>query len=93
MEEAERLCDRVAIVDQGKVLAIDGTRALLATHGGRSVVDVEFEDAPPMRIETDRPPEAVAELAKSGAKFTAIRVERPTLESVFLKLTGRRLRD
>jgi ABC-2 type transport system ATP-binding protein len=93
MEEAERLCDRIAIVDHGKVLAVDATKALIAAHGGTSVVEVEFEDAPPRRIETDRPPEAVAELAKSGAKFTAIRVERPTLETVFLKLTGRRLRD
>jgi ABC-2 type transport system ATP-binding protein len=93
MEEAERLCDRIAIVDHGKVLAIDATKALIAAHGGTSVVEVEFEDAPPRRIETDRPPEAVAELAKSGATFTAIRVERPTLETVFLKLTGRRLRD
>jgi ABC-2 type transport system ATP-binding protein len=93
MEEAERLCDRIAVVDHGKALAVDATNALIAAHGGASVVEVEFEDAPPRRIDTDRPPEAVAELARSGAKFTAIRVERPTLETVFLKLTGRRLRD
>jgi ABC-2 type transport system ATP-binding protein len=93
MEEAERLCDRVAIVDHGRVLAAGSVEALVAEHGGASVVEVEFEDAPPRRIETARPPEAVAELARSGAKFTAIRVERPTLESAFLKLTGRRLRD
>jgi len=93
MEEAERPCDRVAIMDHGKVIALDGTEALVAAHGGKAVVAVEFEDAPARRIETDRPPETVAELARAGAKFTAIRVERPTLESVFLKLTGRRLRD
>jgi ABC-2 type transport system ATP-binding protein len=93
MEEAERLCDRVAIVDHGKLLALDTVDALVAAHGGRSVVEVEFDGAPPRRIETDRPPEAVAELAKSGAAFTAIRVERPDLETVFLALTGRRLRD
>jgi ABC-2 type transport system ATP-binding protein len=93
MEEAERLCDRIAIVDHGKVLAIGTVESLLAEHGGASIVAVEFEDAPPRRIETARPPETVAELARSGAKFTAIRVERPTLESAFLKLTGRRLRD
>jgi ABC-2 type transport system ATP-binding protein len=93
MEEAERLCDRIAIMDHGKVIALDSLEGLLRAHGGRSVVEVEFEDAPPRRIDTDRPPETVAELAKSGAKFTAIRVERPNLEIVFLKLTGRRLRD
>jgi ABC-2 type transport system ATP-binding protein len=93
MEEAERLCDRVAIVDHGKLLALDTVDALVAAHGGRSVIEVEFDGAPPRRIETDRPPEAVAELARSGAAFTAIRVERPDLETVFLALTGRRLRD
>jgi ABC-2 type transport system ATP-binding protein len=93
MEEAERLCDRVAIVDHGKLLALDTVDALVAAHGGRSVVEVEFADAPPRRVETDRPPETVAELARSGAAFTAIRVERPDLETVFLALTGRRLRD
>lgn len=69
MEEAERLCDRVAIMDHGKVLAIGTVEALLAEHGGTSVVEVEFEDAPPRRIETARPPEAVADLARSGAMF------------------------
>jgi linearmycin/streptolysin S transport system ATP-binding protein len=93
MEEAERLCDRVAIVDHGKVLAIDDVDALIAAHGGVSVVEVEFEGEPPRRIETQRPPETVAELARTGVTFTAIRVERPNLETVFLELTGRRLRD
>ena len=93
MEEAERLCDRVAIIDHGKLLALDTVDALVAAHGGRSVVEVEFDGAPAQRIETDRPHEAVAGLAKNGAAFTSIRVERPDLEAVFLALTGRRLRD
>ncbi len=51
MEEAQRLCDRVAIIDQGKILALDTVEGLLKAHGG------------------------------------------PDLESVFLRLTGRKLRD
>jgi linearmycin/streptolysin S transport system ATP-binding protein len=93
MEEAERLCDRVAIVDHGKLLALGTVDALVAAHGGMSVVEVEFDGAPTRRIETGAPHEAVAELARGGAEFTAIRVERPDLETVFLALTGRRLRD
>jgi ABC-2 type transport system ATP-binding protein len=93
MEEAERLCDRIAIVDHGKVIAIDTVAGLLRAHGGKSVVAVDFDDEPSRRIETDRPPETVADLARTGARFTAIHVERPSLERVFLNLTGRRLRD
>ena len=93
MEEAKRLGARIGIVDHSKLVALDTVEGLIAAHGGTSVVEVEFADAPTRRIETDRPPETVAELARSGAAFTAIRVERPDLEHVFLNLTGRRLRD
>jgi ABC-2 type transport system ATP-binding protein len=61
MEEAERLCDRVAIVDHGRLLAQGSVPELLAAHGG--------PDGPPSRV------------------------ERAGLEDVFLRLTGRRLRD
>jgi ABC-2 type transport system ATP-binding protein len=59
MEEAQRICDRVAILDHGKLLAFDRTEALLARHAGE--------------------PRTV--------------VEQPSLEHVFLELTGRSLRD
>jgi ABC-2 type transport system ATP-binding protein len=39
MEEAERLCDRVAIVDQGKVIALGTPRELIATLGGEHVIE------------------------------------------------------
>jgi ABC-type multidrug transport system ATPase subunit len=46
-----------------------------------------------LTLRTDRPFEAVARLAQSGATLEALRVTRATLEDVFLNLTGRRLRD
>ncbi|MEX0712492.1 MAG: ATP-binding cassette domain-containing protein, partial [Pirellulales bacterium] len=46
MDEAERLCDRVAIVDHGKVIALGTPRELIASLGGEHVVELEF-DAPP----------------------------------------------
>jgi ABC-2 type transport system ATP-binding protein len=61
MEEAQRLCDRVAIMDQGKILALDTVAGLLSAYGGEPVRRVIFEQA--------------------------------NLEAVFLKLTGRSLRD
>jgi ABC-2 type transport system ATP-binding protein len=49
MDEAERLCDRIAIVDQGKVIALGSPRELIASVGGEHVLDfvlVEGQDAP-----------------------------------------------
>ena len=44
MDEAERLCDRVAIVDQGRVIALDTPRALIASLGAEHVVGFRFEE-------------------------------------------------
>jgi len=106
MEEAERLCDRVAILDQGKILALDTVPALIESHGGQSLVEAELEAAPDgtiasrgtwdghtLRVPSAKPLEEVARLAASGARFTSLHVKRPDLETVFLELTGRRLRD
>ena len=106
MEEAQRLCDRVAIMDHGKILALDTVDGLIAQYGGASVVQAELE-APPedpstlpgrldgtaLRFETDKPLEDVGHLAAQGVKFRTLHVRRPDLEVVFLALTGRRLRD
>jgi ABC-2 type transport system ATP-binding protein len=44
MEEAQRLCDRVAILDHGKTLDIDSVENLIVRHGGPSHIEAEFED-------------------------------------------------
>ena len=106
MEEAQRLCDRVAIMDRGKILALDTVSGLIDAHGGRSVIRAELESVPadtsalPGRlegatlvIETPKPLEEVARLAQLGLKLSALHVTRPNLETVFLELTGRSLRD
>jgi ABC-2 type transport system ATP-binding protein len=91
MEEAARLCDRVAIIDQGKLLALDTVPKLIAAHGGASILIVETPEGE-RRIETHDP---VAALNKAAAEstVTSFHVERATLEQVFLNLTGRKLRD
>jgi ABC-2 type transport system ATP-binding protein len=49
MEEAERLCDRVAIVDHGKVIALGAPRDLVAALGAKHLVEFSIEeDAPPL---------------------------------------------
>jgi ABC-2 type transport system ATP-binding protein len=91
MEEAQRLCSRVAIVDHGKLLLVDRVDALLARHGGRSVVHVHRGDDE-TRVETTDPVAEVASQLGAGG-VTSLRIDRPDLESVFLNLTGRSLRD
>lgn len=91
MEEAERLCDRVAIIDSGRVLAVDSVDGLIATHGGPDRLVVESRTGP-REIETDDPLATLNALAQQE-DIVRFRVERPTLEAVFLRLTGRRLRD
>jgi ABC-2 type transport system ATP-binding protein len=106
VEEAQRLCDRVAVIDHGKLLALDTVDGLLSRYGGRPVVEVELEREPEdpgrlpgklagrrLRLETDRPLDELLELRSAGAAVASFRVDRPDLESVFLTLTGRRLRD
>jgi ABC-2 type transport system ATP-binding protein len=43
MDEAERLCDRVAVIDHGKVIALDSPRALIASLGGQEVIEFTLE--------------------------------------------------
>lgn len=99
MEEAQRLCDRVGIIDKGRLLCVGTVDELVRTHGGKSLVRVsrgEHEDA----IETDDPLRTIESAIAHGRDtqvvahpITGIRIDRPDLESVFLALTGRRLRD
>jgi ABC-2 type transport system ATP-binding protein len=91
MEEAQRLCDVVAIVDRGRVLAQGTVPELIAQHGGQSTVVVSHQDGE-QRIPTADPLREIERvLGRGGA--TAVRIEPPDLEQVFLSLTGRSLRD
>jgi ABC-2 type transport system ATP-binding protein len=118
MEEAERLCDRVAILDHGKIVALDTPPALvtrldeedrvvfslegtlppafesalegsgrLEIQGQRVVVHATNGHATPLVVQV------VSQLTELGIKFHDLRTEQPTLEDVFLKLTGREMRE
>ena len=91
MEEAQRLCDRVGIMDRGKLLALDTVGALIKQHGGNSTVIAEKADGE-QTIETKNPIEEILKLQKE-TKLHGFRVLNPSLETVFLSLTGRILRD
>ena len=91
MEEAERLCNRIAIVDAGKLMALGTLAELLAESGGPPTLVVQAGGTE-RRVQTTDP---LAELNRIAAHtpVDAFQMERPTLEQVFLRLTGRSLRD
>ncbi len=91
MEEASRLCHRVGIIDHGKLLAEGTVDELIRAHGGRSAVVAE-RDGQTERIESSDPLSDISRLLEEGG-VREVRIERPDLESVFLSLTGRSLRD
>jgi ABC-2 type transport system ATP-binding protein len=106
MEEAERLCDRVAVIDRGRLLALGSVAELIRAHGGQFVVRVRVEGELPSELAalgashgrvwtfaTADPWALVNRFATAKLGIDALHVERPNLESVFLALTGRSLRD
>src|SRR3954470_8915596 len=91
MEEAARLCDRVGIIDHGKLLAADTVPTLLGAFGGAPTL-VLARSGGEYRVQTADPLGELNRLAASEP-VGEFRLERPTLEQVFLHLTGRQLRD
>lgn len=117
MEEAERLCDRVAVVDHGKVIALGPPRALIASLGADQVIELRLPEGLDA-TEVCRGVAGVLDVRQEGSTLTlraaqlhqtlpalleSLRVNRvpvdelrthaPTLEDVFVALTGRHLRN
>jgi len=91
IEEAQRLCDRVAVVDHGKLLACGAVDQLIGAHSEESVVIVETTGGVERRLVRDAISEVATLLGRADVR--GVRVERADLETVFLDLTGRSLRD
>jgi len=111
MEEAERLCVRVAIVDRGRLVALDTPENLIRSLGAGQRILFTVDPAADLSTVTDLPgavrvertgervivygqddrlaARVVEALTAQGIAFRDLRVEQPTLEDVFLKLTGR----
>jgi ABC-2 type transport system ATP-binding protein len=118
MEEAEALCDRLAIIDHGKILIEDTPAALKASIGGDKIYDVQLRDGAPLdRLVSEvQSMEGVTHVEKipGGLRVLAcaqegllakvvtllgtygledVSTKQPSLETAFIRLTGRELRE
>jgi len=116
IEEAERLCDRVAIIDLGKVIALGTPRELKQRSGDTTRIEVRLAkpeaDGSLARLDgvadcreydgayilhSTRPPQTIVALVKhleaKGNELQSLEIASPSLEDVFIELTGKRLRD
>jgi ABC-2 type transport system ATP-binding protein len=122
MEEADHLCDRVAIMDHGRILALDTPAGLKRTVGADTIVSVKaagdndphalaellserLEGVSRSRVLDDRTvelhvtraerlvPRLVAAAEAGGFELADLAVSEPSLETVFINLTGRELRE
>jgi ABC-2 type transport system ATP-binding protein len=116
LDEAERLCDRLAIMHEGRIVALDTPTALRADLGGR-IVELRVHDEPAAALDRLRDrglagrdaftvgttitiplhdhddSAAIADIERSGLAPAAITTREPTLDDVYLRLTGGQLRN
>ena len=118
MEEAERLCDRVAIIDYGKIIAFGTPNDLIKDHFEEKAIQFEMEAPPSQSVMHNFPGatqvaidanevviysnnipttmSALLQFAESGGsagQLKDLHVRKASLEDVFLKLTGRKIRE
>src|SRR5512137_108677 len=116
MEEAQRLCDRIAIMDYGKIIALDSPQRLIESNIRESAIQFKMKDYPGDHVLTALPdvsrvireeddiivytnniPSTIAGLlsmaSQRSTELSELFVRQATLEDVFLKLTGKRIRD
>jgi len=115
MEEAEELCDRVAVMDHGRIVALDTPQNLIASLGAEH--RVVFSVDGPFDLDSFRTIQGVTQVEQTGTRiiifgrdddlvvrvvmalaaakirFRDLRTEQPSLEDVFLSLTGKEMRD
>jgi ABC-2 type transport system ATP-binding protein len=96
LEEAERLCDRIALLVEGQIVALDTVRGLKAQVRDATAVEVTMQkgNGPPetRRFVGEAPASlvrrALAEAESEGRQVLAVQTLQPTLEDVFVELTG-----
>ena len=114
LEEAERLCDRVAIIHLGEIVAMDSPKSLLSSMG-HEIIELRVEGDGPgalallrargiarddafavgatltVPLHDHSPGDAIALISDAGLELSAINSRTPTLDDVYLRLTGDRI--
>jgi ABC-2 type transport system ATP-binding protein len=118
IEEAERLCDRVAIIDAGKIIALGTPRELQEKSAEQSGIEIRLAQPLPdqamptftdaiassvsgdrreLKVRSTKPARTLVDLVKwidtQGYEIEDVHLKRPTLEDVFIEMTGKKLRD
>ena len=115
MEEAEALCDRVGVVDHGRLIALDTVPDLVASLGGGAEIRLRTSSPVPAALlegldgisnvrvrdcqvqvhstSTRFPQQMIDTIEQTGPTVSDVRVSAPSLEDVFLSLTGRSMRE
>ncbi len=118
IEEAEKLCDRVAIIDEGRIVAMGSPEEIRSKTVGHARVEVRCEQPLPggdpprwpeadaalvssdrraISISTRKPARTLVELVRwidqLGVELSDVHLKRPSLEDVFIELTGKSLRE
>jgi len=117
IEEAERLCDRVAIIDSGQIIASGSPRELQAKSANQAAIEIALaqpwsgalpdwphavrrtlsEDGRQIKVTSEHPARTLVEMVKwvdaQRIDLEDVHLKRPTLEDVFIELTGKKLRD
>jgi ABC-2 type transport system ATP-binding protein len=118
MEEADTLCDRLAIIDHGRILALDTPTAIKASGGGETIFDLKLRSLDQLdtlaHVYRTLPQVTQAEITPTGLRVFArdldgllprivetaapaglrdLSITEPSLETVFIRLTGRDLRE
>jgi ABC-2 type transport system ATP-binding protein len=119
IEEAEKLCDRVAIIDEGRIIAAGTPREIQARTMGQSIIEIHCEEPLPpeialpcwngashvsvsgdrknLVIHSSHPARTLVEIVKwvdsLGIELADVHLKRPSLEDIFIELTGKNLRE
>ena len=117
IEEAERLCDRVAIIDSGQIIASGSPRELQAKSANQAAIEIALAqpwtgplpdwphavrstlsaDGRQIKVTSEHPARTLVEMVKwvdsQRIELEDVHLKRPTLEDVFIELTGKKLRD
>ena len=91
MTEAEKLCDNIALLDEGKIVEYGNPQEICRRYNHKKMLKIHLKSGEDMEIpHNEKSAEIVANMLKNGTAET-IHTSEPTLEAVFMELTGKEL--